>query len=285
MAANRRGERAVLGVEPCASPTEIRAAFRALARRHHPDLNTDPAAAVRFARIRAAYEALSADAARDRRANPGEHRWKPSGARRDNPHRAGRRTGRRPRSGTGTRRAILDRTVWVGLALEDAWRGGVYRVTLAPPVRPRCHWFRIPPGVADGEVIRLPGRGRRASDGSRGDLNLKVRLIPHPVFRVDGRDLRVDLPLAPWEAALGARVPIRTPGGRTDVRIPEGCSSGRRLRLRGRGLPNPHGDAGDLVARVRITVPTQLSDIDRELFERLAETSDFDARRSAEIDG
>jgi curved DNA-binding protein len=168
------------------------------------------------------------------------------------------------------------------MTLEDAWTGGLCRVTLDPPIQPRHHLVRIPPGIADGQAIRLPGRGRRATDGSRGDLYLTVHLTPHPVFRVDGRDVAVCIPVAPWEAVLGARVPIETPAGRVDVRIPAGCSSGRRLCLRGRGLPNPHGDAGDLVVTVRITVPKQLSRVDRMLFERLAKTSDFDARRSAE---
>lgn len=282
MDANRRDEHTVLGVRQGASLTEIRAAFRNMARRHHPDLNPDPAAAARFARIRTAYETLSAGAAPGRGRNRREYGPEPAAGRGRAPRRA-RRAGQRRRNGAGAHPAVLDRFGRVWMTLDDAWTGGLCRVTLDPPIQPRRHLVRIPPGIADGQVIRLASHGRRGTDGSKGDLYLAVRLTPHPGFRVDGRDVGVGIPVAPWEAVLGARVPVRTPAGRVGVRIPPGCSSGRRLCLPGRGLPNPHGgDAGDLVVTVRITVPKQLSRVDRMLFERLAETSDFDARRLAE---
>jgi curved DNA-binding protein len=111
-----------------------------------------------------------------------------------------------------------------------------------------------------------------------GDLHLVVRIQPHPRYRVEGRDLYVDRPLAPWEAALGTSVAVDTPGGEAKVRVPPGSSSGRRLRLRGRGLPNPRGGAGDLFAEVRIAVPTSLTERERELFEEFARISTFDPR-------
>jgi curved DNA-binding protein len=106
-----------------------------------------------------------------------------------------------------------------------------------------------------------------------------VRLTPHPRYRVNGRDVTVALPLAPWEAALGASVAVDTPGGEAKVRVPPGTSSGRRLRLKGRGLPNPRGRPGDLYAEARIMVPPHVSDQERRLFEQLAAVSTFDPRR------
>jgi curved DNA-binding protein len=106
-----------------------------------------------------------------------------------------------------------------------------------------------------------------------------VRLAPHPRYRVDDRDIYVDLPLAPWEAALGVSVAVDTPGGEAKVRVRAGTSTGKRLRLRGRGLPNPRGAAGDLFAEVRIMVPSSLTPEEHRLFEQLAATSTFDPRR------
>ena len=107
-----------------------------------------------------------------------------------------------------------------------------------------------------------------------------MRIAPHPRYRVEGRDLYVELPLAPWEAALGTSVAVDTPGGEAKVKVPRGTSSGRRLRLRGRGLPNPRGKPGDLYAEVRIMVPPSSSRAERRLFEQLAAASDFDPRSS-----
>ncbi|HEX4220304.1 MAG TPA: DnaJ C-terminal domain-containing protein, partial [Acidimicrobiales bacterium] len=100
-------------------------------------------------------------------------------------------------------------------------------------------------------------------------------------YRLEGRDIHVTLPLSPWEAALGASVAVDTPGGEGKVRVKPGTSSGRRLRIRGRGMPNPNGKAGDVVAEVRIMVPPRLTDEERRLFEELAATSHFDPRRSS----
>jgi curved DNA-binding protein len=108
---------------------------------------------------------------------------------------------------------------------------------------------------------------------------------PHPVFRLVGREFRADLPVAPWEAALGARVPVETLAGRLNVRIPVGCTNGRRLRLRGRGLPNPRGAPGDLVLTVRIRIPANSSATDRAFFEALAASSNSGTRRSSGIGG
>jgi curved DNA-binding protein len=140
----------------------------------------------------------------------------------------------------------------------------------------------IPAGVIDGQRIRLSGQGAQGSSGAdAGDLYLIVRIAPHRRYRLEGRDIHVTLPLSPWEAALGASVAVDTPGGEGKVRVKAGTSSGRRLRIRGRGMPNPKGKAGDVIAEVRIMVPPTLTDEERQLFEQLAATSNFDPRQSS----
>jgi curved DNA-binding protein len=173
-----------------------------------------------------------------------------------------------------------DQELEIELPVEDAYRGGKRKITFEGRGGRRTIEVTIPPGVTDGQRIRLAGQGGQGADGApAGDLYLIVRLAPHPRYRVEGRDIHVDLPLAPWEAALGATVPIETPGGEAKVKVPPGTSSGRRLRLRGRGLPNPRGKPGDLFADVKIMVPLKLTPEERRLFEALAATSNFDPRK------
>jgi curved DNA-binding protein len=167
------------------------------------------------------------------------------------------------------------------LSVEEAYRGGRRTITLGGPDGARTLEVNIPPGVTDGQRIRLAGQGGQGGEGGQaGDLYLVVQLAEHARYRVEGRDIYVDLPLAPWEAALGANVAIDTPGGEAKVKVPAGTSSGRKLRLRGRGLPNPRGKPGDLYAVAKIVVPRTLSDEERRLFEQLAAVSDFNPRRS-----
>jgi curved DNA-binding protein len=176
-----------------------------------------------------------------------------------------------------------DQEAEITLTVEEAYRGGRRTITLSGPDGPRTLEVNIPAGVTDGQRIRLAGQGGQGSDGAEaGDLYLVVRLADHPRYRVEGRDIYVDLPIAPWEAVLGAKVPVETPGGEAKVTIPPGTSSGRRLRLKGRGLPNPRGTPGNLYAEVRIVVPRHVSDDERRLWEQLARESKFDPRRDVE---
>jgi curved DNA-binding protein len=162
------------------------------------------------------------------------------------------------------------------LTLEEAASGGKRRISLD---NGRDFDVTIPRGVRDGQRIRLARQGSvGVGGGPSGDLFLRVRLKPHPRFRVDGRNLYVDLPVTPWEAALGAEVPVTTLSGSARVRVPAGSSSGRRLRLRGEGLPNANGPAGNLYAVLAIHVPKRLSKDERELFQQLADVSKFDPR-------
>jgi curved DNA-binding protein len=166
------------------------------------------------------------------------------------------------------------------LSVEDAYRGGHRTITLSGRDGSRTFEVDVPPGVVDGQRIRLRGQGGQGSGGaSPGDLYFVVRIAPDSRYRVERRDIFVALPLTPWEAALGASVAVDTPDGEAKVRVPAGTSSGKQLRLRGRGMPNPNGAPGDLFAEVRIMVPAKLTDAERRLFEELAAASTFDPRR------
>jgi curved DNA-binding protein len=286
----------VLGVPRDARPAEIQHAYRTLARRYHPDINAAPTAEERFKQISEAYEVLSDPTQRARYDQYG-HRWREAPQQRPDgswghPFRvrtggfqpfgfgapwwfgSGGLGGFGPATATGA-----DAEAEIELTVEDAYAGGHRQVTVAAGAGTRSYDVTFPPGATDGTRIRLSGLGAAGRrDARHGDLYLIVRLAPHPRYHVEDRDVTVDLPVSPWEAALGATVPVDTPTGPAQVALPAGSSSGRRLRLRGRGLPNPGGAAGDLYAAVRIVIPERLSDVERKLFQRLAQRSRFNAR-------
>ena len=176
--------------------------------------------------------------------------------------------------------AGADQEAELVLTVDEAFRGGRRTITLPGADGDRRLEVSIPAGVADGQRIRLAGQGGAGREGAAsGDLYLVVRIAPDNRYRLDGRDITVELRLTPWEAALGTTAPVDTPGGEAKVRVPPATSSGKRLRLRGRGMPNPKGKPGDLFAEARIMVPPKLTDEERRLFEELATVSDFDPRR------
>ncbi|MFJ1969903.1 DnaJ C-terminal domain-containing protein [Streptomyces sp. NPDC087903] len=304
----------VLGVPRTADRDEIQRAYRTLARRYHPDVNKDPQAEERFKEINEAFSVLSDPEQRARYDRFGEDFRKiPEDWEERVAAGAGAGSGSRWTTGGGprvrystagfggegvdvedlfgslfggagrTRVPGADQEAELPLTVEEAYRGGRRTVTLAGPAGQRRYQVDVPPGTTDGQRIRLSGEGGRGSgdDAPAGDLYLRVRIQPHPDFRLDGRDVHVRLPVTPWEAALGATVPVRTPSGATaKVTVPAGSSSGRRLRLRGEGMPGPRGANGDLYAELRIMVPPRLNDRERELLEELAAVSSFDPRRT-----
>jgi curved DNA-binding protein len=174
-----------------------------------------------------------------------------------------------------------DAEAQISLSLEEAVRGGAREITLADPStgQRRTLSVRIPEGIRPGQKIRLAGQGQPSFDGGQaGDLLLKVEIAPDSRFRIEGSDIHTTVPVTPWEAALGGEAEVETPTGRLRVRIPSGSSSGRKIRLRGKGLAlagGAKGEKGDLLAEIRIMVPEQLSDRERSLFEQLAEASEF----------
>jgi curved DNA-binding protein len=153
-----------------------------------------------------------------------------------------------------------DQRAQVTIALEDSYEGAQRQISLGSG---RTLNVKIPKGITDGQSIRLAGQGLRG-----GDLLLEVRIAPHGTFRVEGRDVHVTLPVAPWEAALGARVPVRTLGGAVELTVPEGSQSGRRLRLKGRGLPG--APAGDQIVELEIATPPAGDAADRSFYGEMA---------------
>lgn len=308
---DRRDFYEVLGVSRDASQEEIQRSYRKLARQHHPDINKDPAAEERFKDVSEAYHVLSdpetrrrydafgpdfrqvppdvdPDAFRRGRATagaragagagPGGFGFRQGDVDVDLEDLFGGIFGGRPGRGWGPVRGA-DQEAELSLSVEEAYQGGRRSVTLSGRDGARRLDVTIPAGVTDGQRIRLAGQGGQGGDGApAGDLYLVIRLLPHPRYRVHGRDIDTVLRLSPWEAALGTSVAIDTPAGEAKVTVPAGTSSGRRLRLRGRGLPHQGGTPGDLLAEVRIMVPARLSDAERQLFEQLAATSTFEPR-------
>jgi curved DNA-binding protein len=144
-------------------------------------------------------------------------------------------------------------------------------------VQPHALNVRIPKGILEGQKIRLGGQGEPGmGGGAQGDLYLDIEFEPHPQFRPEGRDLHLDLPITPWEAALGTKVPVSTLGGRVELKIPAGARSGQRLRLAGRGLPGK--PPGDQYVTLQIMTPPAGNADEKAFYERMAETFRFDPR-------
>ena len=181
-----------------------------------------------------------------------------------------------------------DHEVTIRISLEDAYHGVTRPITLQTQavtpegqlsVQEKNYEVKIPMGIQSGQKIRLAGQGGEGvGGGPRGNLYLKVEIEPHPVYRVNGRDLTMELPVAPWEAVLGAEAELMTLAGAVTLKVPPGTQSGQKLRLRGKGMPSPKGTPGDLYALVSIVVPKQPSARERELFEELQKISGFRPR-------
>ena len=300
---------AILGVGREATAEEIKKAYRRLARRYHPDVSKEKDATERMKEVNEAYAVLSDPerrAAYDRLGSgwrPGEEFRPPpdwdagfefSGAGLDPREaaefsdffaelfgRMGRFGTRRPRPARGE-----DHYAKILLDVEDSYRGATREVSLRLPrfdaqgrlvFDTRTLRVRIPRGVCEGQLIRLTGQGAPGPlGGAAGDLLLEVRFRSHPQFSVVGRDVHRRLALAPWEAALGAVVPVELPDGSLQVRIPPGAQSGQRLRVRGRGLPSD--PPGDLYLDLEVKLPRADTPRARELYEAMARDLAFDPR-------
>lgn len=290
----------ILGVARTASAEEIRSAFRKKAREYHPDVAKDKEkGAEKFKELNEAYEVLSDPAKRAKydqmgREVPGggfawqgasgqagpdmeEFHFGGTGYSDFFEHLFGGTGGGGFRGPQGRRMARRGADIEGDLmvTLEEALRGSTREVTLQRGAgKTETYRVRIPAGVREGQRIRLAGKGESGrSGGASGDLYLRVRLARHPDLRVEGGDLYTDIEVAPWEAVLGASVPVPTLDGGATLKIPAGSTAGQKLRLRGQGLPREDGDRGDLYAVLEITVPAEVGPEERKLWEKLAQES------------
>ncbi|MDH5577091.1 MAG: DnaJ domain-containing protein, partial [Betaproteobacteria bacterium] len=274
---------------------EIRKAFRKLARKYHPDVSKEPDAEARMKEVNEAYAVLSDPEKRaaydqlGRGYQPGQefrpppdwdagfefsHHDMPGGDFSDFFAELFGRMGARAHGQDHFAKVLLD--------VEDAFLGAERQIQLRVPqvdargrvaLETRTLNVKIPKGVRAGQLIRLAGQG------AAGDLLLEVHFKPHARYRVEGRDLCVELPVAPWEAALGAVLPVALPGSTLSVRIPAGAQSGRVLRVRGKGVPAD--PPGDLLLTIRVVVPPADTPKARELYEQMARDLAFDPRAGA----
>jgi curved DNA-binding protein len=302
---------AILGVKRDASADEIKTAYRRLARKFHPDVSKEKDAEEKFKEMAEAYETLKDPekrAAYDQlgrhqsgeefRPPPdwGEHFAQGQGAFEDIDL-SDLFAGLAGRQGRGRRRADRampgsDYEAVVRISFEQAFHGTEVDLELSAlewdpdgGVRRVPHRVktRIPRGVTDGEKLRVPGKGGKGVNGGpNGDLYLDIEVQTHPFYRVDGQDLYVDLPLAPWEAVLGTSVKLPTPAGAVTLKVAPGTRAGQRMRLSGRGMARGKATPGHLYAIVRIEVPTVIDDKQKKLYEQLAETSNFNPHAQLE---
>lgn len=296
---------AALGVSRDASADAIKSAYRKLARKFHPDVSTEKDAEERFKAIGEAYETLKDPEKRAAYDQLGSH--PPGQEFRPPPDWGrgsfgdggsfedidlgdlfagfGRAQGARARS---TPMKGRDYEAAIRISFDAAFHGteldldlggaeiddqGVVR-HVSRPVK-----VRVPRGVTDGQRLRVPGKGGEGlRGGPRGDLYLDIRVDDHPLYRVDGADIYVDLPLAPWEAALGTTVELPTPAGAVELKVAPGAHAAQKLRLKGRGMARASGVAGNLYAVVSIVMPTVISEAERTHYAELARLSSFNAR-------
>ena len=295
-----------LGVARGASQDDIKRAYRKLARKYHPDVSKEPNAEAQFKEIneanevlrdpekRAAYDALGSNwrAGQDFRPPPGssgyqEFKFNPDETADFSDFFAsvfGRAFHSDPKE--TRRRRGQDQSIKLAIDLEDAYRGATRQIKVDLPEtsadgrrksRSRTLNVRVPEGVAQGQQIRLAGQGAPGlNGGAAGDLYLEIELNPHRHFTSEGKDIQLRLPIAPWEAALGATVTVPTLGGSVNLKIPAGSQSGQRLRLKGRGLPG--APAGDEIVLLEIVTPPANTEAAKEIYRQMAERLKFNPR-------
>ena len=305
---------AVMGVDRDATQDEIKRAYRKLARKYHPDVSKEPDAEARFKELGEAYEVLKDPEKRAAYDGLGE-KWQEGQDFRPPPDwnegfefhggeftgataeefsdffdslfgRGGTRGGFARSSRRTFRARGEDTYAKILIDLEDAFTGKGRAVTLEhtelgadgrPSVKQRTLNVRIPKGVRQGQHIRLAGQGSPGiGGGEAGDLYLEVEFRPHRYYRVEGKDVFIDLPVAPWEAALGSTVKVRTPGGYVDLTIPPNSANGRKLRLKERGIPARQ--PGDLFVVLTIALPKADTAAAKAAYEDFRQAFDFEPR-------
>ncbi|MBN7796745.1 DnaJ C-terminal domain-containing protein [Parahaliea mediterranea] len=300
----------ILGVEPDAEKADIKAAYRKLARKYHPDLNPGKESEDKFKEVAEAWEVLGDDTRRaefdelrrygGRRAGgfeppPGwqsraggaaEHHFSGDFSDFFNSIFGGGFEAERGGAGFGAGARGQDVEIEMPVFLEETLADTRKPVEYELPVveggrrtsQRKSLKVTIPAGVGEGERIRLRGQGVPGRGGAPdGDLYLHIRLVPHPLFDVQGHDLLVTVPVAPWEAALGAKVTVPTLDGKITLTIKPGSQSGRKMRVKGKGLVGRQG-RGDLYAVLKVVMPDKDNDRTRELWQQLAGEAAFDPR-------
>jgi len=301
----------VLGVDRDATAAEIKTAYRKLARKYHPDVSKETGSEDRFKEIGEAYEVLKDTEKRAAYDQLGSN-WKQGQDFRPPPDwdagfefsqgGPGNQGGfsdffesifGRAQPGFDSRGREFhsrgqDHHARVLIELEDAYTGATREITLHAPeidangrvkTRERSLKVKIPKGVREGQHIRLAGQGMPGiGDGPSGDLYLQIGFHSHNLYRVDGRDVYLELPIAPWEAALGATIKLPTPSGQVSLNIPEASQSGGKLRLKGRGIPGKA--AGDLFVVLKVILPEAKTELARQLYQQMQSQLDFNPRTS-----
>ena len=303
----------LLGVARDATQAEIKSAYRKLARKYHPDVSKETDSEEKFKQVGEAYEVLK-DAEKRAAYDQLGSQWKEgqdfrpppdwdagfefSGGFEDGGSAYsdffesifGRGHGDFGSQSSGFRAHSptqgQDHHARIYIALEDSYNGATREITLHAPqldangrvnTQERTLSLKIPRGVREGQHIRLAGQGVSGRGGApSGDLYLEIEFQPHDIYRVDGRDVYLDLPVAPWEAALGAKLKVPTPNGAVNLNIPKGSQSGRKLRLKSRGIPGT--PAGDLIATLRIVLPAAETESARELYREMEKQLAFNPR-------
>ncbi|WP_299692096.1 DnaJ C-terminal domain-containing protein [uncultured Tateyamaria sp.] len=294
-----------LGVARNADAEEIKKAFRKAARKYHPDINAGPEAEAKFKDVNEAYEVLKDPERRAAYDQLGQEPLRGQGQyqpppdwnggfsfSQSGPHEGEAfsdffetlfRRGAGPTSGAGAARGP-DSHGRIEITIEEAFEGAKRTLSLRSPVigpdgtvslQDRTVSVNVPRGVAEGQHIRLAGQGAPGTGGA-GDLFFEVAFAPHPIYRPDGKDLYLDLPIAPWEAALGSHVTMPTPDGKVDLRIPKNARAGQKMRLKGKGLPGH--PKGDIYATLKIVNPKADTAEARAFFENMAQQMPFDPR-------
>ena len=302
----------VLGLEPGADDKAVKAAYRKLARKYHPDVSKEKDAENQFKDVAEAYEVLKSA---EKRAEYDELRkyaqqgrpfepppgWQPRGNAGFADEMGGGRdysdffeslfgaAGRSQGPGRKSARRGQDVEMELPILLEETLADEAKKIAFQLPqysadgqplaAISKTLNVKIPAGVSDGERIRLKGQGAPGLGGAaNGDLYLIIRLVPHPLFDVEAHNLILTVPLAPWEAALGSKVTVPTLDGKIHLSIPANSQSGQRLRIKGKGLMNKLGERGDLYALFKIVIPAQADEPTRALWAQLAEQAAFDPR-------
>jgi len=279
----------VLGLSRGAGADEVKRAYRKMARKFHPDVSKERNAEEKFKEVQEAYEVLRDpekraaydQLGRDYRTGQ-QFRPPPDWAQRFGQP-GGQQGGQRFSDANGFSDFFSSlfgaaaggappeaEAGQLEVTVEEAFAGTRRRVSLNENGRTRSVDLQIPPGVTEGQSLRIPGIGGRAS------LLFRVKLLPHPLFTLTGKDVQIELPLAPWEAALGAKVAVPTLGGRVELTIPAGAQSGQKLRLRGRGFPGT--PSGDQLVSIKLVTPAAQSKQAVEAYERMKQDFDFNPR-------